>query len=228
MEHSDSIESGASLLQWAEAEAERLDEIAENARRYEQQDRSMEGPDRRVETAAAIEFLRRFASGSAFTSAAERALDDRYHDSSAVADVAGQLRNWVRFVRDGLAGVQPFSVRARIEAATDLMEQIQALLEDRGIHPAAPVVLAGAALEEFLRAMWEMTDEPLQGQPSISKYAEALRRLEMLSRQDIKDISGWAGLRNNAAHGHFDDLSADRARLMVDGINLFMRQHGGT
>lgn len=228
MDDSNSIESAPGLLQWAQAEAERLDEVAGKARRHEQQNQTMEGPDRRVETATAIEFLRRFAPGSAFTSAAETALENSFHDSGAIGDVAGQLRNWVRFVHDGLAGLQPFSVRARIEAATDLMEQVQGLLEDRAIHQAAPVVLAGAALEEFLRAMWEATDEPLEGHPSISKYAEALRRSELLSRQDLKDISGWAGLRNDAAHGHFDAISGDRARLMADGINLFMRQHGDT
>jgi hypothetical protein len=31
------------------------------------------------------------------------------------------------------------------------MEQVQLLLDDRKVHPAAPVVLAGAALDEFLQ-----------------------------------------------------------------------------
>ena len=45
---------------------------------------------------------------------------------------------------------------------------------------------------------------------------------------DIKDITSWAGIRNHAAHGEWDHVS-DRARvrLMLEGINLFMRQENG-
>jgi hypothetical protein len=33
-----------------------------------------------------------------------------------------------------------------------------------------------------------------------------------------------AGQRNEAAHGQFENLSKQRARIMVDGINLFMQK----
>ena len=63
------------------------------------------------------------------------------------SDMAAILSDWADYVESGLALEQPFEIRARLEAATDLMEQVQRLLDDRAVHHAAPVMLAGAALE---------------------------------------------------------------------------------
>jgi len=38
-------------------------------------------------------------------------------------------------------------------------------------------------------------------------------------------VTAWAGLRNGAAHGEFNGITLDRARLMVDGVNLFLQRH---
>jgi len=143
---------------------------------------------------------------------------------NALRRVADVLEAWVQFVQDGLEAVPSFRVRARMEAATDLMEQVQQLLDDSNTHPAAAVVLAGAALEEFLRSRVDAVAALLTGRPGISAYANALRKSEYLSAQDVKDVTAWAGQRNEAAHGQFERLSRARAQIMVDGINLFMRQ----
>jgi hypothetical protein len=183
--------------------------------------------------ASAAEFLKRQRAGefAAMAGSAASAGHDwttrGMGDTSARVDVAKILESWADYVDAGLADAQPFEVRARYEAATDLMEQVQGLLDDAQVHPAAPVVLAGAALEEALRALMASCDEQIDGTPSIAKYAAALRKCELLTRQDAKDITAWAGLRNAAAHGTFDDVSRDGARLMVAGVNLFLRQRTG-
>ncbi|GAA4234995.1 hypothetical protein GCM10022254_41190 [Actinomadura meridiana] len=46
----------------------------------------------------------------------------------------------------------------------------------------------------------------------------------MALAQEVKDITAWAGQRNDAAHGQFDSLSKARAQIMIDGINLFIQQ----
>jgi hypothetical protein len=139
--------------------------------------------------------------------------------------VANQLNEWAAYQGSGMAAVKPFEVRFRIEAVTDIIEQVQQLLKDQTVHPAAPIVLAGASLEEFLRSMQLDSGEPLVGKPGISAYADALRNAELTSRGEFKDITAWAHLRNEAAHGHFDDLNRERALLMVEGINLFISKH---
>ena len=143
----------------------------------------------------------------------------------AIEAVALQLDEWATYEESGVAGQMPFEVRFRIEAATDIKEQAQQLLSDAKVHPAAPVVLAGAALEEFLRSMVVDCGEPIVGKPGIAAYADALRKAEVISRGEAKDVTAWADQRNDAAHVHFDDLTRARTLLMVEGINLFMSKH---
>jgi hypothetical protein len=145
--------------------------------------------------------------------------------SSAVEALAQILEAWADYIEAGLVPAVPFEVQARVEAATDLMEQVQRLLDDKAVHVAAPVVLAGAALEEFLRSMLAAHPEAVvKGKPGLQSYVEALRAADVVSTQDVKDVTAWAGQRNAAAHGEFEDLTRARAHLMADGINLFMRQ----
>jgi uncharacterized protein YutE (UPF0331/DUF86 family) len=51
-----------------------------------------------------------------------------------------------------------------------------------------------------------------------------LRKRELISKQDMKDVEQMAGLRNTAAHGEFDDLSFERAGLMEQQVNVFLRR----
>jgi hypothetical protein len=95
--------------------------------------------------------------------------------------------------------VRPFEVRFRIEAATDLLEQVQRVLKDAEVHVAAPIVLAGAALEEFLRSMFEESGAPLVGRPGLAAYADALRKADLLNRGEVTDITSWADQRNAPA-----------------------------
>jgi hypothetical protein len=65
----------------------------------------------------------------------------------------------------------------------------------------------------------------LNGKPGRSTYATALRKAEVITKNEEKDIGAWAAQRNEAAHGQFDDLTSVRAKIMVDGVNLFMSRH---
>lgn len=212
------------ILAWAKLEAERLRRTAQNAEITANLGYT---EDARPLAAAALDILRRHASGTEFLRAAEGVFHTRGAGPSAdqaLLRVADVLEAWVQFVQDGLEAVPSFPVRARMEAATDLMEQVQQLLDDSNAHPAAAVVLAGAALEEFLRSRVDAVAALVTGRPGISTYANALRKSEYLTAQDVKDVTAWAGQRNEAAHGQFERLSPERAQIMVDGINLFMRQ----
>ena len=211
------------ILAWAKLEAERLRRTAQST---EITDHLGYTEDARPLAAAALDILRRHASGTEFLRAAEGVFHTRGGPPAdqALRRVADVLEAWVQFVQDGLEAVPSFPVRARAAAATDLMEQVQQLLDDSNAHPAAAVVLAGAALEEFLRSRVDAVAALTTGHSGISTYANALRKSEYLSAQDIKDVAAWAGQRNEAAHGQFERLSHERAQIMVDGINLFMRQ----
>jgi hypothetical protein len=98
----------------------------------------------------AVEFLRLKAGARSelYVQAAARGK----HMSTAVQVARWALNTWIEMVGAGLAEL-PVEAQARAAAATDLMEQVETLLSDRRVHPAAPVMLAGAALEEMLRSL---------------------------------------------------------------------------
>ena len=181
----------------------------------------------RARATAALAFLERFAGpDSRWSQTAHSVFDDHGDNQSmesgarAIGDVVSE---WTGAVRGGQA--QPRlveSLGARAVASTDLLEQVRALNADRTVIPAAPIVLAGAALEIALRSALEELDLTIDARPSISAYAQALRRAEVLNRQAMKDIEQMAGLRNAAAHGEHDELSRERAGLMEQQVNQFL------
>jgi len=130
--------------------------------------------------------------------------------------VAHALRGWATFTDAGLASAKPFEVAARIEAAADLMEQVHQLLDDRSVVPAAPAVLAGAALEEVLRGLVARSGAPVKGKAGLQSYAEALKVKGLIDKAAVMDVISIAASRNKAAHGDFEDVTAERVRLMAD------------
>lgn len=175
---------------------------------------------------AGIEFLRTFAGkGSAWVQQAEAVLEsaDRKPVEHRVRGVGEIVLAWAQQVELGLtevAGIEGQNVR--LVATTDVMEQVRELNSDRGVHPAASIVLAGAALETALRGAVEEKQLSFEGRGSIATYAKALRGTDLLSKQDVKDIEQMGGLRNAAAHGEFDELSRERAGLMEQQVNLLL------
>jgi len=115
-----------------------------------------------------------------------------------------------------------------LDVVSDFLEQAQRLLEATNVHPAAPAVLIGATIEEFLRTWVEAEALSLGNRkPGLDAYASVLREADLITKQDMKDITAWGGIRNHAAHGEWQEVSdKHRVRLMLEGINLFMRQKG--
>jgi len=148
--------------------------------------------------------------------------------SFAVERISNILQSYRDYVVAGLLqGVSP-ERRAQLDVVSDFLEQAQGLLETKSVHPASAAVLIGASLEEFLRT-WIENDGISLGnkKPSLDSYAKALREGEHITKQDAKDITSWAGLRNHAAHGEWDEVSdKSRISLMLEGVNLFMRKYG--
>lgn len=142
---------------------------------------------------------------------------------SGARAVGDLITEWVRQVRSGQLRPRAIeSLELRTVASVDLMEQVRILNADASVIAAAPIVLAGAALEIALRSAVEELDLQIAGRPSIGSYAKSLRSADVLSKQDMKDVEQMAGLRNAAAHGDHDSLSRERAGLMEQQVNLFL------
>ena len=178
--------------------------------------------------AQVCEFLRNYAGPkSAFLKQAEAA--HGYRDN-LLGTLVLIVQSFIDYVLAGLAtGVSP-ERQAQLDVVSDLLGQANSLLEDAKYHPAAAAILIGACLEEFLRTWVEAESLSIgKSKPGIDAYSKALRGAELISKQDMKDITSWAGVRNHAAHGEWDEVSdRNRIRLALEGVNLFMRQRQGT
>ncbi len=77
------------------------------------------------------------------------------------------MESYISFVKAGLyADISP-ERKARLDVVSDLLEQANTLLENEKVHPAAPAVLIGATLEEFLRNWIEAESLALGGKKQV-------------------------------------------------------------
>ena len=145
-------------------------------------------------------------------------------DAMDAADVT--LKRFISVVeRDLISGIS-LNRKIQTDVVSDILEQAQEILNDEKFHPASSAILIGAGLEEFLRNWVEDSNIDISGHKlSIDTYAKALKDKELIDKQDSKDIISWAGIRNDAAHGHWDNLN-DRKRilLMIEGVTYFIRR----
>jgi hypothetical protein len=177
--------------------------------------------------AGALEFLRRYAGpDSEWYRLARNSFENlgqRQSFESGVHAIGDVLRMWVEALQRGITVIQGGAVEgARRIATTEVMEQVRTLLADKGVHPAAPIVLAGAALETALRGAVAEAATDVPGKGSIASYAKALRGEDLITRQEMKDIEQMAGLRNSAAHGDFEEISRERAGMMEQQVNYLL------
>jgi hypothetical protein len=175
--------------------------------------------------AQACEFLKKFSGPSAFLRLAEGAMESGIPEGPDATYET--LEGFADYVDSGLHDEVTPERRAQLDVVSDFLEQAEALLERDTVHPAAPAVLIGATLEEFLRTWLGQKVLPLEGRkPGLDSYVQILREAGLLTKQDAKDIVASAGIRNHAAHGEWDQVGPREAiRLMLQGVNLFMRKY---
>lgn len=151
-------------------------------------------------------------------------LDDKQPDLDAFIQI---IRGFIEYIEEGFATNLTPLQQAQQNVVSDFLDQGRLLLEDTKVHPAAAIVLIGATLEELLRTMVENESMKLGSRKAgIAAYAKLLRSKGKISKQDEKDILAWGGLRNEAAHGKWEEISSrERAKIMLEGVNLFVRKH---
>lgn len=137
------------------------------------------------------------------------------------------LTSFITFVENDLLRSVSLEREIQIETVSDYLEQAESLLNNSKVHPAAPAVLIGASLEEFLRNWLEDSGFDISTiKNSLDSYSTELRRQEKITKQDLKDIVSWGGTRNDAAHGIWENVEdKKRIKLMLEGVNLFMRKY---
>jgi hypothetical protein len=131
--------------------------------------------------------------------------------------VKGELSGgWLRSAR-GIVAAELFA---------DFLEMAQHLLAE-GYKDAA-AVMAGGVLEEHLRELCVAHGIPVtqsKNGADVPRKADALNadlaKANAYGKLDQKNVTAWLGLRNDAAHGHYNNYTAEQVSIMQNGILEF-------
>ena len=135
----------------------------------------------------------------------------------------------IRAIREEIAGGWLFTVRGLVtaEVFADFLEMAEHLLETGYKDPAA--VMAGSVLEEHLRQLCTANGVDVHEEKhgkQLSKKADRLNAelatTTVYSKLDQKQITAWLDLRNNAAHGKYDQYTSEQVMHMLSGVTNFM------
>ncbi len=199
-------------------------ELIEHAKRI----RNSPGVTATKEYAEALAFLSTYAGPkSSFVETLKLGPPGTLYHGALAEHTASVMDAFISYLEAGLHEDLPPERRAQLDVVSDFLEQAEALLESKDVHPAAPAMLIGATLEEFLRTWVESEGLNMEGKkPSLDTYAKVLRAESIITKQDFKDINSWGGTRNHAAHGEWKEVgNRQRVALMLEAVNLFMRTH---
>jgi len=116
------------------------------------------------------------------------------------------------------------------ELFSNYMDMAQYLLSE-GYKDAAAVI-AGSTLEEHLRQLCKKHGISLQvtskdGTPQPKKASVMNQDLgrQIISLYDQKQVTAWLDLRNNAAHGKYDEYTKAQIDLLIGGLRDFISRH---
>jgi hypothetical protein len=127
------------------------------------------------------------------------------------------------YVDGGLAPIQEL---VRAEVFDDFLGMSEHLLEQGYKDPAA--VLVGSVLEQHLRKLCDRAAIPTFLSDGKPKKADALNSelatKDVYSKSDQKSVTSWLGLRNDAAHGHYDKYTSEQVRILLLGVRDFTRR----
>lgn len=114
---------------------------------------------------------------------------------------------------------------------SDYIEMAQYLLDENCKDAAA--VIAGSTLEEHLRKLCEKNK--ISSTYIDSKGKEKFKKADLmnseLTKDDIytkgeqKQVTAWLDIRNNAAHGHYDNYDVNQVKNMIIGLIEFFVKH---
>ncbi len=168
---------------------------------------------------AALSFLRNvFGSDhpyyESFDEETETAVESSAHSGLGVMAAAKSevLGGWAQ-TATGIVSAEIFS---------DFLEMAEHLLTSD--YKDAAAVMVGGVLEEHLRQLCRKHSISVF-QTSRPKTADRLNAdlagAKVYNKLDQKAVTSWLDLRNNAAHGKYDEYTREQVQLMLEGVGNF-------
>jgi hypothetical protein len=111
------------------------------------------------------------------------------------------------------------------EVFSDFLEMAGHLLTAGYYVPAASLV--GAVLEEGLRRLAGAKQVKVAAEDDVSALNNRLASKNVYSLLVRKQVDLWAGIRNAADHGHFDQIKPGVVAAMHSGVEQFLAEQLG-
>lgn len=138
-----------------------------------------------------------------------------------VSVVTGILKAVESDIESGM--LSNFKSLAQAEIFADFLDMAEHLLNE-GYKDACAVIL-GAVLEDTLRKIAEASNIPVtnqKGKPlTIDPLNIEVSKLGIYGPLVQKQVTSWANLRNDAAHGHFDKYDESQVKHMLLFVQKF-------
>jgi len=109
------------------------------------------------------------------------------------------------------------------EVFDDFLDQAKHLFDNGYQAPAA--VIAGSVLEDGLRKLCVRNGIMLPAKPKLDTMNSELAKSSVYNVLTQKRITALADLRNRAAHGNWNEFTADDVAQMIVQIRAFMETH---
>lgn len=149
----------------------------------------------------------------------------RYDDEFNLTYVMGSLDAFYHDLKSGY--LKTLSELIHAELFSDFLEMSEYLLKE-GYKDAAAVI-AGSTLEEHLRKLCEKNEIAVEIEISSGKFkpkkAERMNsdlyKQNIYSKLELKQVTTWLEIRNNAAHAHYDKYNEKQVELLIMGLKDF-------
>ena len=126
--------------------------------------------------------------------------------------------------------LQRNSALIRGEVFSDFIEMATHLVGSN--YKDAAAVISGSALEAHIKQLCQNREISLererngQTRPVNADALNAeLAKSGAYTNLDQKNVTAWLGLRNDAAHGNYDEYSKQQVALMIDSIRDFIARN---
>lgn len=136
----------------------------------------------------------------------------------------GILKGLVEDLEQGL--IEKVQDLVVAEVFTDFLDTASYLLTKGYKDPAA--FLAGTVLENGLKKIAKKNSISIQGQHNedgIGTLNNKLSQQQIYNELKRRSIHAWKEIRDNAAHGKFDEYTENDVKTMVDGISRFLSEY---
>jgi hypothetical protein len=209
----------------AKTAIEHIDSILKRREEFLRQDEWSEWSDDRTAEMTALECAAIDSlapPGSAYLEMKKRALGETGLSEECIQERLAGILFALR--TDYAAGrMQSFKELVHADLFADFLELAEYYVGEG--HKDAAAVIAGGVLEEHLRKLSVKHGTVLSGRPKLDLMNADLSKRGAYGTIDQKQITAWAGIRNHAAHGHYNEYGKEQVELMLSGIRQFISRN---